>query len=92
MSAPSLEKAIRALLEPEIAGGLSAFDDVEILLSAWKEMHRERSALEARAERAETALREIAEVPQERWDDPLYSVQVAINYFAAAGADTEPTS
>lgn len=41
MPTRSLEKAIRALLEPEIAGGLSAFDDVEILLAAWKEMHRE---------------------------------------------------
>jgi len=29
MATPSLERAIRALLEPEIAGGLSAFDDVE---------------------------------------------------------------
>ncbi len=47
MATPSLEKAIRALLEPEIAGGVSAFDDVEILLAAWREMHAERAKLKA---------------------------------------------
>ena len=43
MSTPSLAKAIRTLLEPEIAGGLSAYEDVEILLAAWKELHAERA-------------------------------------------------
>ncbi len=59
MAKRSLETAIRDLLEPEIAGGLSAFDDVEILLAAWKEMHAERAELVLQNEACGNALVDI---------------------------------
>lgn len=40
----SLESRIRDLLSSEIAGGRNAYEDVEILLAAWRELHRERTA------------------------------------------------